>query len=176
MLAVSNTSPLSNLASIGRLDLLKDQFSDLLAPPAVAQELAAHPDPTALAALDVALRQWIRIVPPQESPLYGMLRRQVDSGEAEAIALAAELKAAIVIIDEQEGRALARQVGLSVTGTLGILLRAKRSGRLQVIRPEIQALRDRARFFLSSALEAEVLFHGRRITPPVTARPLSYFQ
>jgi len=115
MLAVSNTSPLSNLASIGRLDLS-----------AVAQELAAHPDPNAIAVIDSALRQWIRVVPTQDTPLYRMLRRQVDPGEAEAIALAADLKADIVIIDEQEGRALARQVGLSITGTLGVLLRAKR--------------------------------------------------
>ena len=146
MLAVSNTSPLSNLASIGRLDLS-----------AVAQELAAHPDPNAIAVIDSALRQWIRVVPTQDTPLYRMLRRQVDPGEAEAIALAADLKADIVIIDEQEGRALARQVGLSITGTLGVLLRAKRSGLLQMIKPEIQALRNRTRFFLSASLEAEVL-------------------
>ena len=73
MLAVSNTSPLSNLASIGRLDLLKSQFSEVLIPSAVAQELAAHPDPTATGPLDSALRQWIRIVPSQDTPLYKML-------------------------------------------------------------------------------------------------------
>jgi uncharacterized protein len=157
MLAVSNTSPVSNLASIGRLELLKSQFSEVLIPSAVAQELAAHPDPTTIAAIDSALRQWIRIVPPQDTPLYRMLRRQVDSGEAEAIALAADLKADIVIIDEQEGRVLARQAGLSITGTLGVLLRAKRSGLLQLIKPEIEALRSRTRFFLSASLEAEVL-------------------
>jgi predicted nucleic acid-binding protein len=157
MLAVSNTSPLSNLASIGRLELLKSQFSEVRIPSAVARELAAHPDPAATAALDAALREWIRIVPPEDTPLFRMLRRQVDSGEAEAIALAADLKADIVIIDEQEGRALARQAGLSVTGTLGVLLRAKRSGLIRLIKPEIQALRNRARFFLSASLEAEVL-------------------
>jgi predicted nucleic acid-binding protein len=157
MLAVSNTSPVSNLASIGRLDLLKSQFSEVRIPSAVAQELKAHPDPTAIAAIDSALHQWIRILPPQDTPLYRMLRRQVDPGEAEAIALATDLKGDIVIIDEQEGRALARQVGLSITGTLGVLLRAKRSGILQLIKPEIQALRNRTRFFLSASLEAEIL-------------------
>lgn len=104
MLAVSNTSPLSNLAAIGRLDFLKSQFSEVRIPSAVAQELAAHPDRTAIAAIDSALRTWIRVVSPQDTPLYRMLRRQVDPGEAEAIALAADLGADIVIIDEQEGR------------------------------------------------------------------------
>ena len=62
-----------------------------------------------------------------------MLRRQIDIGEAEAIALAADLGASMVIMDEQEGRMRARQAGLSITGTLGILLRAKRSGQLPLI-------------------------------------------
>lgn len=157
MLAVSNTSPISNLASIERLDLLQRQFSEVRIPPAVAEELKNHPDRAASAAIAVALRQWIHVVTPQDTPLHRMLRRQVDAGEAEAIALAADLGAAIVVIDEQEGRMLAHHTGLSVTGTLGILLRAKRSGHIPLVRPEIQALRNRARFFLSGSLEVEVL-------------------
>jgi uncharacterized protein len=157
MLAVSNTSPISNLAAIERLDLLKEQFSNVRIPPAVAAELKNHPDKSASAAIDIALRHWIHIVTPEDTPLHRMLLRQVDAGEAEAIALAADLGAVIVIIDEQEGRMLARQVGLSITGTLGILLRAKRSGHIPLIKPEIQALRNRTRFFLSASLEAQVL-------------------
>jgi predicted nucleic acid-binding protein len=157
MLAVSDTSPISNLASIGRLNLLQAQFSEVRIPPAVAAELTSHPDKAASAAIDASLRQWVSIVTPQDTPLQRMLRRLVDPGEAEAIALASDLCAAIVIIDELEGRILARQLGLSITGTLGILLRAKRNGQLPLIKPEIQALRDRARFFLSASLEAEVL-------------------
>lgn len=130
MLAVSNTSTLSNPAAIGRLDLLKSQFSEVRIPSAVARELAAHPDPTAIAAIHSALREWIRIVPPKDTPLFRMLRR-------------------------------ARRAGLSITGTLGVLLRAKRGGRLETIRPEIQALRNRKRFFLSASLEAEVLSAAR---------------
>jgi uncharacterized protein len=158
MLAVSNTSPLSNLAFIGRLDLLKSQFSVLWIPTAVAQELKAHPDPAALAAIDAAMRdQFIRIAQVQDTPLKRMLLLQVHAGEAEAIAMAADLKADALLIDEHEGRALAAQAGLVVTGTLGVLLRAKRSGQIPAIKPEIHALRSRARFFLSPALEASVL-------------------
>jgi predicted nucleic acid-binding protein len=61
MRAVSDTSPLSNLASIGRLELLKFQFSEVLIPHAVARELAAHPDSQALALIQAAMRdEWIK--------------------------------------------------------------------------------------------------------------------
>ena len=78
-------------------------------------------------------------------------------GEAEAIALAVDLKADTIIIDEHEGRLLARQAGLSVTGVLGVLLRAKEAGTISAVQPEIRALRAQARFFVSKLLEARVL-------------------
>ena len=68
-----------------------------------------------------------------------------------------DLKADIVIIDEQEARKTANQAGLSVTGVLGILLRAKRLGQISAVRPEIQALRNQAHFFIAPSLEAKVL-------------------
>src|SRR5687768_16309291 len=108
MRAVSNTSPLSNLASIGRLGLLSPQFSEILIPQAVMRELSAHPDPVALALLQTAMRdQWIKPAVASDSHLLKVLLRQLHAGEAEAISLAAELQADIVLIDEQEGRQLA---------------------------------------------------------------------
>jgi len=67
------------------------------------------------------------------------------------------LKAEVVIIDEQEGRQLAAAAGLSVTGVLGILLRAKQSGHIAALKPEIKSLREKAHFFIAPFLEAEVL-------------------
>ncbi len=158
MLAVSNTSPISNLAHIERLDLLRPQFPLLLIPGAVSVELSAHPDPAASAAIHGAVQDgWIRVAPVVDSPMLRMLRAQVHRGEAEAIALAAELQASMVIIDELEGRGLAVNAGLSVTGTLGVLLKAKRAGLIDVVKPEIVKLRDIARFFIAPALEAKVL-------------------
>lgn len=86
-----------------------------------------------------------------------MLSVHLHRGEAEAIALAADLKCDVVLIDEQEGRQFATQAGLTVTGVLGILLRARLRGDISTLRPEIQALRDKARFFIAPALEARVL-------------------
>jgi predicted nucleic acid-binding protein len=158
MPAVSNTSPISNLALIGRLDLLRLQFAELWIPTAVAGELAANPGAAALAAIDAAMREgWIRTAAPKNAVLLSLLLQSLHRGEAEAIALAVELKAETVVIDEQEGRQLATQAGLSITGVLGILLRAKRDGAIPAVEPEIRALRREARFFIAPSLEARVL-------------------
>jgi hypothetical protein len=158
MRAVSNTSPISNLASTGRLELLKSQFSAIWIPDAVVKELMAHPDPAAQTAVQSAIRdQWIQIAAPGDSSVLRLLLLQLHRGEAEAIALATELKADIVLLDEQEGRQLASGTGLAVTGVLGILLRAKRMGEILAVKPEIDLLRSKAHFFVSSALEAKIL-------------------
>ncbi len=158
MRAVSNTSPLSNLAAIGRLLLLKSQFSEVWIPPAVVHELEAHPDPVALAAIQGAIREaWIKPASAVASHLLNVLLLHLDRGEAEAIALAADLKADVVLLDEQEGRQLAAEAGLFVTGVLGILLRAKESGHITALKPEIQSLRNKARFFIAPLLEAKLL-------------------
>ena len=158
MLAVSNTSPISNLASIGRLELLKSQFSELWIPDAVAAELAAHPDPVAQAAIRKAIQnRWLQIRPPQDSALLRLLSLQLHRGEAEAITLATDLHADFVLIDEQEGRQLASRTGLAVTGVLGVLLRAKRAGEIPAIKPEMELLRSKAHFFVSTQLERKIL-------------------
>jgi predicted nucleic acid-binding protein len=158
MRAVSNTSPLSNLAAIGRLPLLRSQFSEIWIPTYVSEELSAHPEPGALAAIREALDEgWIRCASPTASHLLSVLSLHLHRGEAEAIALAADLNADVVIIDEQEGRELAAQAGLRVTGVLGILLRAKRHGHIPALKPEIQSLRKKAKFFIAPSLEAQVL-------------------
>ena len=158
MLAVSNTSPISNLAAIGRLELLQSQFSTLWIPDAVFEELAAHPDPIAQTTIQNAIRdQWIRIGTPRDSGLLRLLLLQLHGGEAEAIALAIDLSAEIVLIDEQEGRQLASKTGLAVTGVLGVLLRAKRAGEIAAVKPEMALLRHKAHFFVSPALEAKIL-------------------
>jgi predicted nucleic acid-binding protein len=158
MPAVSNTSPISNLAIIGHLELLKLQFSELWIPNAVAEELAANPDPAALAAIHAAIHDgWIKTANPRNPTLLNLLLPSLHRGEAEAIALAVDLKADTIIIDEHEGRLLARQAGLSVTGVLGVLLRAKQAGTISAVQPEILALRAKARFFISKPLETRVL-------------------
>lgn len=127
-------------------------------PDAVAKELAAHPDPEARDAIQNAVRErWIRTDTPQDSHLLRVLLSQLHRGEAEAISLATDMKADIVLIDEQEARQFASRTGLAVTGVLGILLRAKRDGHIAKLKPEIDLLRLKAHFFVAASLEAKVL-------------------
>jgi predicted nucleic acid-binding protein len=158
MRAVSNTSPISNLASIGRLPLLRRQFSEILIPSAVLDELRNHPHPAALAAIKLAIDEgWIAATLVASSHALHILLAQLHRGEAEAITLAGHVRADILLIDEQEGRQFASQMGLAITGVLGIVLRAKRSGDIALLRTEIDALRAKANFFVAPSLEAKVL-------------------
>jgi predicted nucleic acid-binding protein len=78
-------------------------------------------------------------------------------GEAEAIALATEVQAGVLLMDEKEGRSFGRLAGLSVRGVLGVLMRAKAMGEIGSVKAEMDALRSRAGFFMASSLEAGVL-------------------
>ncbi len=158
MLVVSNTSPISNLALIGRLDLLRDQFEQVWIPDAVRVELDHIPDNVAKASIRRAYEQnWIRYRTVGNAQLAGVLGNELDRGEAEAIALSIEMKADLLLVDERDARVLARQAGLVVRGVLGILLRAKATGKIPLVKPEIEALRTRAGFFVAPHLEREVL-------------------
>ena len=71
--------------------------------------------------------------------------------------MAADIKADIVLMDEQEGRQFAAQAGFSVTGVLGILLHAKLNGDIPSLKQNIQLLRSKAHFFINPSLEAKIL-------------------
>lgn len=85
------------------------------------------------------------------------LRASLDVGEAEAIALAEEVKADIVLIDEMAGREAARIRGFKVLGTLGLLVRAKQSGLHPSVNPLIDRLRGELNFFISDELRRAIL-------------------
>src|SRR5437667_4787459 len=158
MLAVRNTSPVFNLACIERLTLLHDQFDTIWIPSAVEAELRSVPDAMVLKIIEQAKQAgWLKAQAASNADLISLLSVELHQGEAEAIALALEMKADRLVIDEKEGRALARQVGLRMTGVLGVLLRAKKIGRIKAIKPELEALRTKARFFVASALETAIL-------------------
>lgn len=158
MATVSNTSPLSNLSRIGRLELLRKQFGTIVIPLAVWQELSLIPDKNAWASLVKAQEEgWLIKTAVLSKPLVKHLSASLDAGEAQAIALAVESKAEMILLDEHEARKAAMLLDLSVTGVIGVLIRAKKQGDLSVIRPELQNLRERAHFYLSEKLEIAVL-------------------
>ena len=147
MAVVSNSSPLIALARIQRLDLLPAIFESVLIPPAVAREIAPSIP---------VLPTWLRIQAPSVLPPASLLRRRLGEGEREALALAIELEADWIILDDLPARRSAEATGLNVIGTLGTLVAAKRAGLLKSIRPELDALL-RTSFFLSPQLYDELL-------------------
>jgi predicted nucleic acid-binding protein len=158
MPTVSNTSPISNLACIARLNLLHEQFGDISIPEAVDTELQNIPDAVIRKAIEEAKHiGWLKLRPASDAKLVSLLMVELHQGEAEAIALALEMKADRLLIDEREGRTMARQLGLPLTGVLGVLLRAKKMRQIKAIKPEINALRSKARFFITPALETAIL-------------------
>ena len=156
MRAVSNTSPLSNLAIIGRLDLLRQRYGTVLIPPAVAQELSALSHPGAKARITAALADgWLVVETPATPP--PRLQFALDAGETEAIALALSVGADVLLMDEKRGREAARRQGLNVAGALGELLHARQAGRLPNVRSEISRLRAEAGFFVDAEIERFIL-------------------
>ncbi len=151
MIIVSNTSPLSNLIIIGETSLLQQIYPKILIPPAVHSELTRLPtlQPTMISLLDAG---WLEIQLPTNSQLLVTLNQTLDPGEAEAIALAVELSADRLLIDERLGRSIAAGYGLKLRGLLGILINAKRQGLIPVLKPILDRLINQAGFRVSQAL------------------------
>jgi uncharacterized protein len=157
MLVVSNTSPLSNLAIIARLDLLREQLGTVTIPASVRTELDRLPNAEAKSSLERAIQaEWVRVV-PLIGPVPADFALNLDNGEAEALALALENKAALVLLDESAARLKAHQLGIAFTGVLGILRQARLAGRIPSLKAEILRLRTDARFFVAPALEKRLL-------------------
>ena len=140
MNVVCNTSPLLVLAKIQRLDLLTQLYARLVIPEAVLDEIGAKADDAA-----AQIQAWVatpRVTVPRATPqtLAG-LPVDLGAGEREAIALALETAADLVVLDDQAGRRLARARGLQVTGTVGVLVEARARGLLPALRPELERLR-----------------------------------
>jgi uncharacterized protein len=158
MFVASNTSPISNLAIIGRLPLLQSQFQKVWIPSAVQAELNRLPNRAALTAIQRGIADgWIQVQVLRDDKVARMLSATLDPGEAEAIALALEQSADLILLDERDARRAAEHAGLKLTGVLGVLLRARFVGDIPCIRPEIEKLRTQARFFVSPQLEQAVL-------------------
>ncbi len=156
MIVVSNTSPITNLAAIDHLHLLRDLYGRIYIPRGVWDELNAFGRPWP-GRNEVAEADWIAQRSVQDKKVVAVLQRDLDRGEAETIALALEMEADLVLLDEREGRHMAQRLGLEVIGVVGILLAAKAEGLIATVRPLLDDLRYRAGFYLSDSLYTQVL-------------------
>jgi predicted nucleic acid-binding protein len=156
MIVVSDTSALANLAIVDHLWLLESIYQTIIIPDVVARELAAASNPIIPAILQVG---WIQPQPLTNSELANQLQQErgLDAGEANAIALALELQADDLLIDERLGRQEALRLGLSIIGILGILLVAKQRSLIPQVQPVMDTLISQAGFRVSPQLYQRVL-------------------
>lgn len=155
MVIISDTTPLSNLLQIGRLDLLQSLYQQVIIPDAVFQELQV------LSTFQISIQplqdaDWLTIRTPQDIKLLNELLNDLDIGEAQAIALAIETQADYLLIDEKEGRLIAEEYHIPIIGTLGILLSAKKANLISSIKIEMDTLR-RIGFWISDSLYERML-------------------
>jgi len=148
---VSNTGPLIALASIGQISLLQSLFGTILIPPAVRAETQDEVTTKALAEAD-----WIVIHAVQDLLAIKLLQEELDAGESEAIVLAQEITADLILIDERAATRKARSIGLQTIGTLGVLLMAKQEGLPIVVSQLLNDLRNTG-FHMSNNLYHQVL-------------------
>lgn len=156
MTVVSNSSPIINLARIGKLELLRQLYGVVLIPDAVYQEVVAGGAGRPGAA-EVLSQTWVHRQVVGNVALVALLRANLDEGESEAVALATEMKADLLLLDEQAGRAAAARLGLRCVGVLGVLLEAKAAGLVPAVKPVLDDLIIRAGFWVSGHLYASVL-------------------
>lgn len=156
MIVVSNTSPLTNLAAIGLFHLFYELYGRIHIPDGVWNELNAY-NKSWPGSKEVASAPWVEKQTPKNQQIVTALQRDLDRGEAEAIALALELGADLVLLDERDGRRVAQRFGLRVVGVLGILIEAKSKGLVVTIKPHLDDLRQQAGFYIHETIYQYVL-------------------
>lgn len=137
MIIVSDSSPLICFAILGMLDVLNDIIKEIVVPTAVYEEIAVPQKPYSE---EIKLFLKDRVVPVENKVAVKLLEKEVDPGEAEAIVLAIEKNISDVLIDDPKGRRAARTHGLFPVGTIGVLLQAKRTGKIKQIKPLLDKL------------------------------------
>jgi len=164
MIVVSDTSPILSLALIEQLDLLREIYGSIMIPEAVRQELMVTDHN---GTQEIAQAQRIIPRPTRTASRSGasvdpnvilkLLQREVDRGEAEAIGLAVQLNAEVLLIDECKARKLAQYLELNVVGLLDVLHESKQRQLIPLIKPALDDLLTHARFRLSRKLYQRIL-------------------
>ena len=126
---ISDTSCFIVLSGIDELDLLQKTYGQVLTTIEVATEFGQP------------LPDWIEIKSPVDKSRMQILELQIDKGEASAIALAMETSQSILILDDYKARKIAKQLGLEITGTIGVIVKAKLKGIIPSIKPYLAKIR-----------------------------------
>jgi predicted nucleic acid-binding protein len=153
VVVVSDTSPIRVLSHVSKLHLLAEFFDEVLIPPAVARELEAPESRTGSVSLAQIPKCSIRV--PNDVIEIHKLEVELQTAEAEAIVLAREIRAEL-LIDERAGRLVAGKLGVPYVGVIGLLVRAKQKGLVEKVVPIVLKARDEMNFFVSDGLIEEL--------------------
>lgn len=140
MIVVSNSGPLIALSRINRLELLKHLFRKVYISKETYNEVVVKDK---VGSKHIEKAEWINVKSIKDKSSVNILRIDLDKGEAESIILASELNADLLLVDELISRNIAEALGLKISGTLGILLKAKKSGLINKIKPNLDELRNK---------------------------------
>ena len=162
MLVVSNTSPITNLAAVGHLDLLRALYAQIIIPEEVRDELVLGGSGNNPGAREVMSESWFvtMSVDAHERAKIAQAYPALHAGEAAALTLAIERSADLVLLDDKDARQAASALKLSYVGIVGILLAAKARVLVPLIQPILDDLRARAGFRLAEATYQDALRHA----------------
>lgn len=141
---ISDTSCLILLDKIGELNLLNRLFGQITITQEIADEFKKE------------LPDWFKIENPTNKTYQKILEASLDKGEASAIAFAIEQNDCLLIIDDFKGRKFAEQLGIKITGTLGVIIDAKLSGHIKSVKPLLDKIK-KTDFRLTPELEKRTL-------------------
>lgn len=158
MKVISNSSPLINFAALNRFDVLYSLYGTIYIPDAVYHEvvIAGRGEP---GAVEVERSAWLQQESVSNPSLVAALH-ELGPGESEAIALAVENVGSLLLLDDHRGRLIASRLGLTIVGTLGVLLIAKRKRLIEAVSPEITTLQARVGFRIDAELRTKVLLEA----------------
>lgn len=141
---ISDTSCLILLEKIGELYILNKLFGNITTTSEVAEEFGQQLPP------------WFEIKDPKDKNYQAIIEASVDKGEASAIALAIELDDCLLIIDDLKGRKFAHQLGLTIIGTIGVIVDAKLAGIIPSVKPILSKIKS-TNFRITEKLELLIL-------------------
>jgi predicted nucleic acid-binding protein len=141
---ISDTSCLILFDKINETILLRELYGTIYITTEIAEEYGK------------VLPEWINILSIKSKHKKKQLENYVDKGEASAIALALEIPNGLLLIDDKKGRQLAKRLGISISGTLGTILKAKKNGLIKSVKPYIDKLIE-INYWISPSLIKQIL-------------------
>lgn len=153
---ISDTSPLSAMAKMDWLPWLEERWGKVTVPDVVWRELLKIGDAAALARLESARKS--RLIDVEDAPPLSRAELgHLHSGEVAAISLALKHRAEWLIVDDGDARKAAKALGLRIIGVLGVMVWARRRGRLRRFATALEDLRNRTGFRVSAEVVGQIL-------------------